>query len=136
MNPRSLQPSSRAEGSSHELTPKLRRDMAARALLKAIDDYVGMILETHQVRDEWVDQNGSPLGKFAHMHAVKQGRLPGVKHGKLILVRRTDLNSYLAKHSVKHRSTAETAGESVDESRAEEVAAQVLTHVGLRQRKG
>jgi hypothetical protein len=125
-----------AEEGTPVLTPTFRRDLAAQALLKAIDAYVGVLFDTRRSDDEWVDQNASPLGKFAHMQAVRQGRLAGVKHGKLILVRRSDLNSYLAKHSVKHRSTTTTSEGPVDTDRASEVAAAVLTHVGLRQRKG
>ena len=136
MNPRGRNATMKTgDPGSPVTTPTLRREMAALALLKAIDTYVGVLLDTRTSDDEWVDQNASPLGKFPHMQAVKKGRLPGVKHGKLFLVRRTDLNSYLGKHSVKHRSTPTTSGEPIDEDRASEVAAAVLAHVGLRQRK-
>ena len=137
MNPRDRSTTMKtADAVTSVLTPTFRRDMAAQALLKAIDAYVGVLLDTRKSDDEWVDQNASPLGKFAHMQAVKQGRLAGVKHGKLILVRRSDLNFYLAKHSVKHRFPRPTSGETIDEDRASEVAAAVLTHVGLRHRNG
>ena len=120
------------------ITPQMERAMAARSLLAAVDGYVRVLIASHaKPDDEWVDQNTSPLGKFAHLRAVKQGRLPGVKHGKRVLVRRADLNSYLAKHSVKHRADFETTSDdAIDERRAEEVATEVLTHVGLRRRKG
>ena len=48
---------------------------------------------------EWVDQNESPLGKRRHLELVRRGRLPGVRSGKRILVRRSDLDVYLAAHT-------------------------------------
>ena len=121
-----------------EMTPAMRRSMAERALLTALDSYVRLILETNAPKkdDEWVDQNSSPLGKFAHLQAVKQGRLPGVKHGRRVLVRRADLNSFLVHHSVSPRAVDEPdSPEAVDPERARQIAAEVLTGVGLRLRR-
>ena len=88
-----------------ETTPAMKRSTAERALLKALGTSIRLILETNAVKkdDEWVDQNSSPLGKFGHLQAVKQGRLPW-KHGRRVLVRRADLNSFLAHHSVRPRA--------------------------------
>ena len=116
--------------------PALQREMVGRALLKAIEAYVDWRVTCASNDDEWVDQDDSPLGKRAHLQAVRRGQLVGVKHGKRVLVRRSDLNSYLAKHSVKHSWSATDSCEAVDVDRASEVAAQVLTNIGLRQRKG
>jgi hypothetical protein len=116
--------------------PALQREMIARALLKAIDAYIDMRVARATDGEQWVNQNHSPLGKRAHLQAVRRGQLEGVKHGKRVLVRRSDLNSYLAKHSVKHSYSATDSGDAIDAERASEVAAQVLTNIGLRQRRG
>jgi hypothetical protein len=59
-----------------------------------------------------------------------------VKHGRRVLVRRAELNSFLENHSVHHRTATDDSSRGIDRNRASEVAAAVLTHVGLRQRKG
>jgi hypothetical protein len=118
------------------LTPRARRELAAGALLAALEVYVRDIVADVAVSDEWVDQHTSPLGKRAHLEAVRRGDLHGVKHGRRILVRRSELNSFLETRSVKHRTAADDSQRGIDLARASEVAAALLTHVGLRQRKG
>jgi hypothetical protein len=118
------------------LTPRARRELAAGALLAALDEYLREALVHLSAPSEWVDQLASPLGKRAHMEAVRRGDLRGVKHGRRILVRRAELNSFLESHSVKHRTATDDSGSGIDIDRASEVAAAVLTQVGLRQRKG
>ena len=116
------------------LTPAVRRDLLARALLAAIDEYVGGLVASHSANDDWVDQHRSPLGKRAHLEAVRGGRLPAVKHGKRILVRRADLEAYLATHVVRPKREV-VAAVGADASHASEVAAEVLTSLGFRQRR-
>ncbi len=116
-------------------SPAVRRQMVTRALLSAIDAYIDERLAARGGDEEWVDQHGSPLGKRGHLEAVRRGVLRGVKHGRRIFVRRAELNSFLENHSVKHRTATDDSSEGIDRHRASEVAAAVLTHVGLRQRK-
>ena len=126
------------------LTPAMRMDLAARAPLAAIDAYVHALIATSQADQEWIDQSTSPLGKRAHLEAVRSGRLLGVKHGKRALVRRADLNAYLARSPVRPKRVAPDpigeAGEGpsaseIDANRANEVAAEILTSLGLRARR-
>jgi hypothetical protein len=126
----------RTEPAPDELTPRARRELAASALLVALDEYIRVVVAGRAAAEEWVDQLGSPLGKRAHLEAVRRGDLHGVKHGRRILVRRAELNSFLENHSVKHRTAINDSGDGIDPIKASEVAAAVLTHVGLRQRKG
>jgi hypothetical protein len=118
------------------LSPRVERELAASALLAAIDRYIRVAIRAPSQAEEWVDQHTSPLGKRAHLEAVRSGKLRGVKHGRRILVRRAELNSFLESHSVKHRGVTDDSPEGIDRMKASEVAAAVLTHVGLRQRKG
>jgi hypothetical protein len=119
------------------LTPRARRALAVSALVAALDQYLDVTLSEANARtNEWVDQHASPLGKRAHLEAVRRGDLHGVKHGRRVLVRRAELNSFLENHSVKHRTATDDSGRGIDMDRASEVAAAVLTQVGLRQRKG
>jgi hypothetical protein len=125
-----------AQPEEEALTPSARRELAASALLVALDEYIRVAVERRPVGEEWVDQHQSPLGKRAHLEAVRRGSLRGVKHGRRILVRRADLNSFLENHSVKHGTATDDSRRGIDSDRASEVAAALLTRVGLRQRKG
>jgi hypothetical protein len=125
-----------AQPGEEALTPRARRELAASALLVALDEYIRVAVERRAVAEEWVDQHQSPLGKRAHLEAVRRGSLRGVKHGRRILVRRAELNSFLENHSVKHHAVRNGSDGAADPARAEEVAAALLTHVGLRRRKG
>jgi hypothetical protein len=49
---------------------------------------------------EWVDQKTSPLGRERHTALVRSGALPGTKDGRRIMVRRADIDAYLAKRRV------------------------------------
>jgi hypothetical protein len=76
--------------------------------LRMVADAVAQLRES----DEWVDQKASPLGRRAHLEAVRRGELAGHKVSGKVLVRRADLDAYIAKHRVKSRT--------VEEQRAEE----------------
>ena len=89
-----------------------------------------------EVAGDWVDQHASPLGKRAHLEAVRRGELRGVKHGRRIMVRRAELNSFLENHSVKHHGVRNGSKGGIDSARVSEVAADVLAQAGLRLRKG
>ena len=117
------------------LTPRARRELAAAGLLSALEGYLRVILGDMTSATEWVDQHTSPLGKRLHMASVRRGDLRGVKHGRRILVRRADLDAFLASCSTRRRASARDPDEATDERSANEVAASLLAHVGMRLRK-
>jgi excisionase family DNA binding protein len=126
------------DSSELTMTPRMRRDMAARSLVTALDEYVRERLGDMAARSDWVDQYSSALGKRAHMEAVRIGELPGVKHGRRVLVRRADLDAYLAAHRMRQRSpvaASKASSSAAHTGEARKVAVAILTHVGLRPRK-
>jgi hypothetical protein len=70
-------------------------------------------LEQLRHTDDWIDQHASPIGKRAHLEAVRRGELPGRKVGHLVLVRRGELDAFIERHRVR-------PGEAVGERRGEE----------------
>jgi hypothetical protein len=126
-----------AERPDAALPPKLRRELAARALLGALDEYVREVVRVAVSEDDWIDQHASPLGKRAHLEAVRRGDLRGTKHGRRVLVRRSELDSFLESHPARNRkSEIERSDGVVDQARATEVAAKILADMGLRLRPG
>lgn len=95
MRPRSLR--------TTELTPEARIDRAKRMLVEAIDELVEARLARGVASVEWLDQNASPLGRRRHLELVRRGILRGVRQGKRVLVRRADVEAYLAEHEVAPR---------------------------------
>ena len=47
----------------------------------------------------FVDQSESPLGRRTHIEAVRSGKLPGKRIGRRYLVRREDLDLFVAANS-------------------------------------
>lgn len=80
-----------------------------------------------QAAVEWVDQNASPLGHRRHLELVRRGALAASRSGKRVLVRRSDLDAYLAEHA--------TATVQVDEAPENEAAAaaELLADLGEKQ---
>lgn len=99
MKPRALRPA--------ELTPDARIDAACRTIAAAIDELVQARLEKGMARQELVDQNGSPLGRRRHLELVREGKLRAVREGRRVLVRRSDIDAYLADHEVQPRPMTE-----------------------------
>jgi hypothetical protein len=119
---------------SEALTPTARRELAGRALLGALDEYLRAVLGGVATASEWIDQHSSPLGKRAHLEAVRRGELKAVKFGRRVLVRRGEMESFLENRPSRRR--ARDDGSGVGEGRSpDEVAAAVLASVGLRLRK-
>lgn len=79
-----------------QLTTAARRDVAARELVSAIANFVHVVTEAGRDDSEWVDQATSPLGRRGHIRAVKAGSLKGVRRGRSYMVRRTDMDAYMA----------------------------------------
>lgn len=67
-----------------ELTSIVRRELAAHRSETA----------------DWYDQDTSPLGKSQHLRLVRAGKLKGYKVGKRVLVKRIDVDDYIALHPV------------------------------------
>lgn len=86
--------------------------------------------EAANAADEWVDQHRSPLGKRAHLEAVRDGRLPGFKPDRRrVLVRRRDIDAYLAKHPAKSKKVA--PAEQPEKGGVHDRAARFRARLGL-----
>ncbi|SRR6266545_2686380 len=109
-----------------------RLRLAARALLQALDAYLLELVAAHGELDGWgwVDQYESPLGKRAHLKAVREGKLVGVKTGKRVLARKRDLDEYLLRRAVPRKRAGDPARteRSLDPAA---VAARALEELGL-----
>lgn len=92
---------------SNELTPDARIDAACRTIANAIDELVKARLEKGMAAQELVDQDDSPLGRRRHLELVRAGKLRAARDGRRVLVRRSDIEAYLAEHEVKPRPVTE-----------------------------
>ena len=70
-----------------------------RSKLHHLIDEILDVIEGAPVTD-WVDQRSSPLGRARHTELVRRGVLKGVKDGRRVMVRRADVDAYLAKRTV------------------------------------
>ncbi len=121
--------------SNDDITPRARRGQAARALLAALEAFVHECAADIVETSKWVSQSNSPLGRRGHLSAVRNGILPGKKIGRQVLIRRGDLNSYLERQTVVVRPKSSPPADDAEAEHAAEVAAAVLTAVGLRHRR-
>jgi excisionase family DNA binding protein len=69
-------------------------------------------LKAHEP-DEWVDQSSVPLSRKTYLRLVREGKLPGRKVGRRVLVRRTDLEAFIEAHQTEPRA-ANTTGPDDD----------------------
>lgn len=81
-----------------------------------------------RVAEDWVDQYNSPLGKNAHLAAVRRGALVGhrVKGSRRVLVRRAEVDMYIARHRIQPKAKAESDAEQSEadiNARAAEILA-------------
>jgi hypothetical protein len=113
------------------VTPKVRRELAGAALLAAIDRYLQVVIAERASADEWVDQDTAPLSRRAYLKAARRGDLKAVKIGRRILVRRSDLDAFFQRHPSPPPALDHAPN---DERTPAEIAAAVLTNVGLRMR--
>jgi excisionase family DNA binding protein len=118
------------EAEASKLPPRARKDMAARALIDAVERFVRECFRERDAREEWVDQDRSPLGRRRHLALARQGALPAVKDGKRVLVTRSDLDAYLHEHPVRRRvdDGVEARGEANGPSA---IAVGILADLGL-----
>lgn len=93
-------------------TPKARLERAKRSLANAVSDLV----EAHvalAAMPEFYDQNTSPLGRSKHLRLAREGKIPHIRHGRSVLVRREDLDRYLRDTNVAPRSEVEDVDDMV-----------------------
>ena len=76
--------------------PEERIVRAKRLLGEAVAELVSAHVHQGAKGAEWLDQAASPLGRRRHLELVRTGVLPGKKEGRRVLVRRADLEAYLA----------------------------------------
>jgi hypothetical protein len=79
----------------------LTREAAAKRLIEALGVYVETFLAPAARHDDWISQTESPLGRQRHLDAVRQGLLPASRIGRKVLVRRRDLDAFLANQGGK-----------------------------------
>lgn len=58
-------------------------------------------LESMLREDDWIDQSSSPLGRRAHLQAVRDGKLTGRKVAGRVLVRRSEMDAFIESHRVR-----------------------------------
>jgi hypothetical protein len=115
--------------SATPLGSPVRLRAAGWTLLRALEDYLAELSACRAAEHDWIDQTTSPLGRRAHLRAVREGRLPGVKRGKKVLVRAVDLREYLGQGAVQRRGAG--APERTERSFApRDVAARTLAELG------
>lgn len=71
------------------------------AALTELEQGLALILDSIKrlkVGEDWVDQASSPLGKRAHLEAVRSGKLRGHKVNGRVLVKRADLDAFIERH--------------------------------------
>lgn len=73
----------------------LATDLAS-IIARLVDARLEARLAELRPAQDWIDQSASPLGRRAHLAAVRRGELPGRRVGKKVLVRRADLDAYIA----------------------------------------
>lgn len=119
----------KAAATAEQLPARARKAMAASALIEAVERFVRECFRERDARDEWIDQDASPLGRRRHLALVRLGRLAAVKDGKRVLVKRSDLDAYLGEHRVVRRG--ESPRRSEESEQAETIAAGLLGELGL-----
>jgi hypothetical protein len=82
-----------------------------RQELHALIDKLIDAIESTSSMSEWVDQKTSPLGRRRHLELARRGTLRSSKDAGRVLIRRADIEAYLAKKAVIR------VDESADEER-------------------
>lgn len=86
--------------------------MSLRDELRAFADRIADALEKGSA-DDWVDQKASPLGKAKHLALAKSGKVPAMKEGKQVLIRRSVLDAWIASRPVEVDASADEEREAV-----------------------
>lgn len=114
-------------------TAALRCEIAARALVRALENYVVELVAGRRRADQWIDQDRSPLGRRRHLEAVRAGRIPGFKQGKKVYAKSTDVTAYIESRPASPKSARQVpkTERSLD---ARQIAAKALEELGLQLR--
>lgn len=89
------------------LTPAARKERSIRILAEGIAEFVKATIDEGLASGEWVDQHHSPLGRRRHLDLCAAGKLPSKKLGKLVLVKRDDMNAFIERAGVARGRRAE-----------------------------
>lgn len=73
------------------MTRKLNAPQIADALRLLAD-----AIEHADTAPDWYDQKTSPLGRRRHLELVRSGKLPHVRDGRRVLVRREHVDAFMA----------------------------------------
>lgn len=122
------------ERNSRQGNDSIRRVLAARTFLRAMETLVVEVAQGSGESDatDWVDQYHSPLGRRAHIEAIKSGQLPGYRIGRRMLARRSDLDAFVKRCPVKVApDQTGVCGAAEGSLGAAEVAARALQELGL-----
>ncbi len=124
------QPNGSHKGKTPTATGRLK--VAAWTLVRALDAYLLEFLSLHGTASasNWIDQDHSPLGRRAHLKAVREGLLPGTRRGKKVFVSSAALRDYL-EHGGAPRRRASSSPANERSLSAREVAARALEELGL-----
>lgn len=93
--------------STSVLTPEARLERAKRQIAEGVADMIEATIARAGAGGEWVDQNHSPLGKRKHLRLAAKKKIPSRKHGKQVLIRRDDLNTYIECEGIGRGKRAE-----------------------------
>ena len=96
-------------------------------LMSALFDEVRAIVRAElaaqrSVDVDWYDQTSSPLGKKRHLYLARAGKIPACKVGKMVLIRRADVDEYIRKHPVRPRDER-VATDQAESAQADQILA-------------
>lgn len=109
------------------LTPEARLERAKRGIAECVAEMIEATIARGVAANEWVDQAHSPLGKRRHLELARAGKLPSKKIGRLVLVKRDDLNAYLEREGLAR-------GTRVEDEDVLDVLERVTASAGRRRR--
>jgi hypothetical protein len=94
---------------------------ALRVLAKILAPFLAEEMHTPAANDlgEWVDQCRSPLGRRLHCAAARSGKLAARKVGRRWLVRRADLETFIATHGAAAPARTACPSEGADSGQDE-----------------
>lgn len=91
-------------------TPEARLERAKRMITAGVAEAIDALKGS----SDWIDQHHSPLGRRRHNALAREGKLASRKLGRLILIRRTDIDAYIEREGIaRGRRVSEDDG--VDE---------------------
>jgi len=95
---------------------RVRIRAAAERFADELCDAVEASLAT---QTEWIDQVRSPLGRRRHLAMAKAGTIPSKKEGRLVLIRRRDIDAYLEQCPTARREATPANDDAEEDEDAE-----------------